>query len=125
MPEPENGHGSGGEGVLAGREAFREAVAGHGGPSSPERGGGNGHNDGNGGNGHNGGHGGHGAAVAESGTLVAGRRDLLHETVQADALNAAMSRLMGDAPTCTCGSITVRNGSCYKCLNCGASLGCS
>jgi ribonucleoside-diphosphate reductase alpha chain len=123
VPEPENGHGSGGEGVLAGREALREAVAGHGGPSSPERGGG--HNGGHGNNGGNGNNGGHGAAVAESGTLVAGRRDLLHETVQADALNAAMSRLMGDAPTCTCGSITVRNGSCYKCLNCGASLGCS
>jgi ribonucleoside-diphosphate reductase alpha chain len=40
-------------------------------------------------------------------------------------LNIAMGALMGDAPTCTCGSITVRNGSCYKCLNCGASLGCS
>ena len=24
-----------------------------------------------------------------------------------------------------CGHITVRNGSCYKCLNCGNSLGCS
>jgi ribonucleoside-diphosphate reductase alpha chain len=42
-----------------------------------------------------------------------------------NTLNIAMSGLMGDAPTCTCGSITVRNGSCYKCLNCGASLGCS
>ncbi len=112
VPETENGHGSGGEGVLAGREALREAVAGHGGPSSPDK---SGH-----GNGGNGGHGGH-----EVTTLVAGRKDLLHETVQAEALNASMSRLMGDAPTCTCGSITVRNGACYKCLNCGASLGCS
>ncbi|HVS72632.1 MAG TPA: vitamin B12-dependent ribonucleotide reductase [Phycisphaerae bacterium] len=42
-----------------------------------------------------------------------------------DTLSTALGRLMGDAPTCTCGSITVRNGSCYKCLNCGASLGCS
>ncbi len=34
--------------------------------------------------------------------------------------------MMGDAPACpTCGHITVRNGSCYKCLNCGDSLGCS
>ena len=32
----------------------------------------------------------------------------------------------GDAPTCpTCGHIAVRNGACYKCLNCGESLGCS
>ncbi len=31
-----------------------------------------------------------------------------------------------DAPTCdTCGSIMVRNGTCYKCLNCGATSGCS
>lgn len=31
-----------------------------------------------------------------------------------------------DAPPCpTCGSITVRNGACYKCLNCGATTGCS
>jgi ribonucleoside-diphosphate reductase alpha chain len=31
-----------------------------------------------------------------------------------------------DAPPCPgCGSMMVRNGSCYKCLNCGASNGCS
>jgi ribonucleoside-diphosphate reductase alpha chain len=31
-----------------------------------------------------------------------------------------------DAPPCpTCGSITVRNGACYKCLNCGSTTGCS
>jgi ribonucleoside-diphosphate reductase alpha chain len=31
-----------------------------------------------------------------------------------------------DAPACpSCGSVTVRNGACYKCLNCGESLGCS
>ncbi|MGA9876129.1 MAG: vitamin B12-dependent ribonucleotide reductase, partial [Solirubrobacteraceae bacterium] len=32
----------------------------------------------------------------------------------------------GDAPTCpTCGHVAVRNGACYKCLNCGESLWCS
>lgn len=37
-----------------------------------------------------------------------------------------LSNLMGDAPPCdVCGHITVRNGTCYKCLNCGNSLGCS
>ncbi|MEM8757597.1 MAG: vitamin B12-dependent ribonucleotide reductase [Planctomycetota bacterium] len=42
------------------------------------------------------------------------------------ALSAAMSANMGDAPPCdVCGTITVRNGHCYKCLNCGNSLGCS
>ena len=33
---------------------------------------------------------------------------------------------MEDAPACdTCGAITVRNGACYKCYNCGNSMGCS
>ncbi len=31
-----------------------------------------------------------------------------------------------DAPSChECGSIMVRNGSCYKCTNCGSTSGCS
>jgi ribonucleoside-diphosphate reductase alpha chain len=31
-----------------------------------------------------------------------------------------------DSPPChTCGSIMVRNGACYKCLNCGSTSGCS
>ncbi len=31
-----------------------------------------------------------------------------------------------DAPPCMeCGSIMVRNGACYKCVNCGATSGCS
>lgn len=31
-----------------------------------------------------------------------------------------------DAPACdTCGEIMVRNGSCYKCMNCGGTSGCS
>jgi len=31
-----------------------------------------------------------------------------------------------DAPSCSdCGSIMVRNGACYKCMNCGATSGCS
>jgi ribonucleoside-diphosphate reductase alpha chain len=46
--------------------------------------------------------------------------------VQVSALDAALGGLMGDAPFCdVCGHITVRNGACYKCLNCGNSLGCS
>jgi ribonucleoside-diphosphate reductase alpha chain len=37
-----------------------------------------------------------------------------------------LSNMMGDAPPCdVCGHITIRNGTCYKCLNCGNSLGCS
>ena len=35
-------------------------------------------------------------------------------------------RLLGDAPACdSCGHITIRNGTCYKCINCGSSMGCS
>jgi ribonucleoside-diphosphate reductase alpha chain len=31
-----------------------------------------------------------------------------------------------DAPPCPdCGCIMVRNGTCYKCLNCGSTSGCS
>ena len=33
---------------------------------------------------------------------------------------------LSDAPACdTCGSVMVRNGACYKCLNCGSTSGCS
>jgi ribonucleoside-diphosphate reductase alpha chain len=50
---------------------------------------------------------------------------LEHEE-EVNASDAALSNMMGDAPACpTCGHVTVRNGSCYKCLNCGESLGCS
>jgi ribonucleoside-diphosphate reductase alpha chain len=41
-------------------------------------------------------------------------------------LDSQLEEMMGDAPVCdACGHITVRNGACYKCLNCGNSLGCS
>jgi ribonucleoside-diphosphate reductase alpha chain len=33
---------------------------------------------------------------------------------------------MGDAPSCaTCGAIMTRNGSCYRCMSCGSTSGCS
>ena len=36
------------------------------------------------------------------------------------------ARFQSDAPSCdNCGAITVRNGNCYLCHNCGNSLGCS
>jgi ribonucleoside-diphosphate reductase alpha chain len=35
-------------------------------------------------------------------------------------------QLQSDAPPChECGSVMVRNGSCYRCLNCGVTSGCS
>jgi ribonucleoside-diphosphate reductase alpha chain len=40
--------------------------------------------------------------------------------------NAQFEHFGDDAPACdVCGSITVRNGTCYKCYNCGNSMGCS
>ncbi|MEO1236064.1 MAG: adenosylcobalamin-dependent ribonucleoside-diphosphate reductase [Planctomycetota bacterium] len=59
------------------------------------------------------------------------RADVAVETEAAPAkdgntLAEAMSSMQADAPACdVCGTITVRNGTCYKCLNCGASMGCS
>jgi len=42
------------------------------------------------------------------------------------SLSDTVSHFQADAPTCPgCGHVAVRNGACYKCLNCGESLGCS
>ncbi|MCA9195719.1 MAG: hypothetical protein KDB03_28315, partial [Planctomycetales bacterium] len=74
---------------------------------------GHGHTNGNGnGNGHH---------QAEALKVVA-----TAAPIATSALDAQLSEMMGDAPFCdVCGHITVRNGACYKCLNCGNSLGCS
>ncbi len=41
-------------------------------------------------------------------------------------LSDAVAHFQQDAPTCpNCGHVAVRNGACFKCLNCGESLGCS
>ena len=43
-----------------------------------------------------------------------------------DSRNGQFAGFQSDAPSCdNCGSITVRNGNCYLCHNCGASMGCS
>ena len=40
--------------------------------------------------------------------------------------NQQFARFQSDAPACSgCGAITVRNGNCYLCHNCGTSHGCS
>ena len=57
------------------------------------------------------------AAAATSGSIA---------DAQTSSIQALLADKMGDAPLCdTCGHITVRNGSCYRCLNCGDSKGCS
>jgi ribonucleoside-diphosphate reductase alpha chain len=48
------------------------------------------------------------------------------EAVVMQQFNAQFEHFQDDAPACDiCGSITVRNGACYKCFNCGNSMGCS
>jgi ribonucleoside-diphosphate reductase alpha chain len=62
-------------------------------------------------------------AVAASPTHVPSLQDrgLYHA---ADAMRDMYD--MGDAPSCNvCGAIMVRNGSCYRCMSCGSTSGCS
>jgi ribonucleoside-diphosphate reductase alpha chain len=41
-------------------------------------------------------------------------------------ISDSVAHFQQDAPACAnCGAVTVRNGACYKCLNCGESQGCS
>ena len=50
----------------------------------------------------------------------------LRLAIIADPLSQQGTEMQADAPACdVCGSITVRSGTCYKCLNCGNSMGCS
>ncbi|MFO7870178.1 MAG: vitamin B12-dependent ribonucleotide reductase [Kiritimatiellia bacterium] len=60
-------------------------------------------------------------AAAPSGTPV--RNDTENKTTRVDLQFRGFQE---DAPACdVCGAITVRNGSCYRCYNCGNSMGCS
>ncbi|TDH26096.1 vitamin B12-dependent ribonucleotide reductase [Segetibacter sp. 3557_3] len=54
------------------------------------------------------------------------RASVAKADVGMDAVNAAAKNMQSDAPACNvCGHITLRSGTCYKCLNCGNSMGCS
>ncbi len=66
-------------------------------------------------------------ALARTATMNEGLGStVLGNTKAGSALDAQLEEMMGDAPVCdVCGHITVRNGACYKCLNCGNSMGCS
>ncbi|MBS1752165.1 MAG: vitamin B12-dependent ribonucleotide reductase [Bacteroidetes bacterium] len=59
----------------------------------------------------------------------AGQSPKASKLPSATSLNVVSEHLksmQSDAPACnTCGHITVRSGTCYKCLNCGNSMGCS
>ena len=59
-----------------------------------------------------------------SGPTTSDQRPTTGSVHAADALASMID--MGDAPSChVCGSIMVRNGSCYKCMSCGSTSGCS
>ena len=52
------------------------------------------------------------------------RRPTTGSVHAADALSSIVD--LGDAPICSfCGSIMTRNGSCYRCMSCGSTSGCS
>ena len=66
------------------------------------------------------------AASTPAISTISVESDGIMTTQQATSLSQATAALMGDAPPCdNCGAITVRNGTCYKCVNCGNSMGCS
>jgi len=55
-----------------------------------------------------------------------GRHDEIPPARTVKTLSDSVAHFQQDAPTCpNCGHVAVRNGACYKCLNCGESLGCS
>ncbi|MGH9326616.1 MAG: vitamin B12-dependent ribonucleotide reductase [Terriglobia bacterium] len=71
-----------------------------------------------------------------NGVEVEGAARLASQFTQAAARREPESRVFqpqlagvtheDDAPTCSdCGAIMVRNGSCYRCMNCGSTSGCS
>ncbi|MCP4452336.1 MAG: vitamin B12-dependent ribonucleotide reductase, partial [Planctomycetes bacterium] len=62
-------------------------------------------------------------AVAMVASAVSEDGDKSVQVIQ--EFNAQFQHFQDDAPACdVCGSITVRNGTCYKCFNCGNSMGC-
>jgi len=64
--------------------------------------------------------------VASTPQSVKAQKQTVKAESALDAVNAAAKSMQSDAPACnTCGHITVRSGTCYKCLNCGNSMGCS
>ncbi|MEO5946844.1 MAG: vitamin B12-dependent ribonucleotide reductase, partial [Chitinophagaceae bacterium] len=74
-----------------------------------------------------------GAATTQPVTLRQAQGQRTTQTAKMDssldtmnAMNAMNKGMQGDAPACSnCGHITIRSGTCYKCLNCGTQGGCS
>ena len=72
------------------------------------------------------GHGKHANAEAQGTQAQAAAARRAANAAVESGQDAMLAKFPGDAPLCDqCGHITIRNGTCYKCLNCGNSLGCS
>ncbi len=66
------------------------------------------------------------SAVRMTTVLASDGQTSVETRAASKVLSLAMRDCQGDAPACdVCGTITVRSGTCYKCLNCGHSMGCS
>ena len=65
-------------------------------------------------------------AAAAAPTLKTDVKTPLLPGLGVKVLDEQFKDFMADAPLCdNCGAITVRNGACYRCYNCGNSMGCS
>ena len=69
--------------------------------------------------------------VAEQLELTQNQPDVEEVSVSGEETNSQTATPFAiqndqDAPPCsTCGAIMIRNGACYKCVNCGATSGCA
>ncbi|MEM1424776.1 MAG: vitamin B12-dependent ribonucleotide reductase, partial [Planctomycetota bacterium] len=64
--------------------------------------------------------------ITETVVEAAGTETRVRVKAATSVLNESLAECQEDAPPCDeCGTITVRNGTCYRCLNCGHSMGCS
>jgi ribonucleoside-diphosphate reductase alpha chain len=65
-------------------------------------------------------------AVAMVSSAVMAETKTENDATVLQLFNEQFKSFQDDAPACdVCGSITVRNGTCYRCYNCGNSMGCS
>ncbi len=65
-------------------------------------------------------------AVADVSASSEGCNDVSSHPVLAYPRDSALAGQNGDGPACReCGAIMVRNGSCYRCLNCRSTRGCA
>ena len=65
-------------------------------------------------------------APAESPKLSVLNPRAKRKTDRLNSRDAQFAQFQSDSPACdVCGAITVRNGNCYLCHECGSSMGCS